>query len=129
MCDTGWKRVMSRCGRTQRSTAQALSVNQAELSLVMQGRAFLTPDKFMRACELLQCRPADLYKTDVLALMYGFTDETRAVPVVKKRPPSVRLDEDNLPLVDLLAADEHLTRAQAANAIIRRAYETRRIDT
>lgn len=129
MVTTRWKDIITRSGRSQRSLAQALSVNQAELSMVAQGRAFLTPGKFMRACELLQCKPADLYKTDVLALMYGFTDETRAVPVVKKRPPSVRLDEDNLPLVDLLAADEHLTRAQAANAIIRRAFETRRIDT
>lgn len=71
MCNTGWKKVLDRCGRSQRSTAQALNVNQAELSLVMQGRCFLTPDKFDRACELLDCRPTEVYSDDVLALMYG----------------------------------------------------------
>ena len=65
MCNTGWKKVLERCGRTQRSAAQALNVNQAELSLVMQGRAFLTPEKFNKACELLSCRPTEVYGDDV----------------------------------------------------------------
>ena len=123
MCDTGWKKVMSRSGRSQRSTAQALSVNQAELSLVMQGRAFLTPEKFDRACELLDCRPTEIYSTDVLSLMYGREQEQ-----VRKRGLRVELDADTRELVELVAADERLTKTQAANAIIRRAYETRRIE-
>ena len=123
MCNTGWKKALDRCGRTQRSTAQALSVNQAELSLVMQGRAFLTPEKFDRACELLDCRPTEIYSTDVLALMYGREQEK-----VRKRGLRVELDADTRELVELVAADERLTKTQAANAIIRRAYETRRIE-
>lgn len=125
MCVTGWKKALSHSGRSQRSIAQALSVNQAELSLVMQGRAFLTREKFERACELLDCRPTDLYSREVLAFIYGI-----GVPRAeqKKRRTRVELDEDTRELVDLLANDEHLTRTQAANAIIRRAYETRRVE-
>lgn len=71
MVTTRWKKYIDRSGRTQRSLAQALSVNQAELSMVVQGRAFLTPDKFERACELLSCRPTDLYAEDALTFLYG----------------------------------------------------------
>lgn len=75
MCDTGWKKVLSRCGRSQRSTAQALNVNITEMNMVAQGRAFLTPEKFDRACELLGCRPTEVYSDEVLAFMYGRTKE------------------------------------------------------
>ena len=98
MCDTGWKKVMSRSGRTQRSTAQALSVNQAELSLVMQGRAFLTPEKFDRACELLGCRPTEIYSTDVLALMYGRSQEP-----VRKRGLRVELEPKQQKFIEGMA--------------------------
>jgi predicted transcriptional regulator len=45
-----------------------------------------------------------------------------------KRDTRVRLDDDVMDRVEFVANDEHLTRTQAANAIIRRAFETRRID-
>lgn len=114
MCDTGWKKVIGRSGRSQRSTAQALSVNQAELSLVMQGRAFLTPEKFDKACELLGCRPTDIYSTDVLALMYG-----RAQEPVRKRGLRVELDEDMQEWVSALAEKENTTKTKMTNAILR----------
>ena len=113
MCDTGWKKVMSRCGRTQRSTAQALSVNQAELSLVMQGRAFLTPEKFDRACELLGCRPTEIYSTDVLALMYG-----RAQEPVRKRGLRVELEQKPQEFVELLAEKQNMAKSRIVNEII-----------
>lgn len=131
MVTTRWKRYIERAGRAQRSLAQALSVNQAELSMVVQGRAFLTPEKFLRACELLGCKPGDLYEADALALLYGITDgTTQAVATIpaKRRVSRVRLDEDTTVLVEAVASDEHLTKTQAANAIIRRAFETRRIE-
>ena len=127
MCVTGWKKALSHSGRSQRSIAQALSVNQAELSLVMQGRAFLTREKFDRACELLDCRPTDLYSAGTLAFIYAI-GTPHVEQKQKKRRARVELDEDTRELVDLLANDEHLTRTQAANAIIRRAFETRRIE-
>lgn len=123
MVTTRWKKYIDRSGRTQRSLAQALSVNQAELSMVVQGRAFLDPCKFDRACELLDCRPTDLYAEDALAFLYGKTQAPK-----RKRGVRVELDEDSLARVDSLAQDERLTRSQAANAIIRRAFETRRIE-
>ena len=123
MCNTGWKKVMSRCGRTQRSTAQALNVNQAELSMVVQGRAFLTPEKFRRACELLDCNATDIYPLEVVSLMYGEAPSRQT-----KRDTRVRLDDDVMDRVEFVANDEHLTRTQAANAIIRRAFETRRLE-
>ena len=123
MLNTGWKKTIDRAGRSQRSLAQALSVNQAEMSIVAQGRAFLTPEKFRLACTLLDCRPTDLYAEDVLALMYGIGAQP---PIRKARGAQVRLDTDTQELVDFVASDEHLTRAQATNAIIRRAFETRR---
>lgn len=98
MCNTGWKKVMSRCGRTQRSTAQALNVNQAELSLVMQGRAFLTPEKFNKACELLSCRPTEVYGDDVLEVMYG-----RAKEQVRKRGLRVELEPKQQKFIEMMA--------------------------
>lgn len=122
MVTTRWKRYIERAGRAQRSLAQALSVNQAELSMVVQGRAFLTPEKFRRACELLDCSSTDIYPPEVVSLMYGTAPSRQA-----KRDTRVRLDDDVMDRVEFVANDEHLTRTQAANAIIRRAFETRRI--
>ena len=123
MVITRWKKYLERAGRAQRSLAQALSVNQAELSMVVQGRAFLTPEKFRRACELLDCSSTDIYQPEVVSLMYGAAPSRQA-----KRDMRVRLDDDVMDRVEFVANDEHLTRTQAANAIIRRAFETRRIE-
>ena len=114
MCDTGWKKVMSRCGRTQRSTAQALNVNQAELSLVMQGRAFLTPEKFNKACELLGCRPTEVYALDVLEVMYGKAEEPK-----RKRGVRIELDEDTGEFVSMLAGEEGVAKTKLANSMLR----------
>ena len=123
MVTTRWKKYIERAGRAQRSLAQALSVNQAELSMVVQGRAFLTTEKFRRACELLDCNSTDIYPIEVVSLMYGAAPSRQA-----KRDTRVRLDDDVMDRVEFVANDEHLTRTQAANAIIRRAFETRRIE-
>lgn len=114
MCDTGWKKVMSRCGRTQRSTAQALNVNQAELSLVMQGRAFLTPEKFNKACELLGCRPTEVYALDVLEVMYGKAEEPK-----RKRGVRIELDEDTGEFISMLAGEEGVAKTKLANNMLR----------
>lgn len=114
MVNTGWKKMMDKAGRSQRSTAQALSVNLAELSMVAQGRAFLTPEKFDKACELLECRPTDLYEADVLALMYGKAGKPK-----RKRGLRVEMDEDTQALIEEAAEMMSLTRTQAANYIIR----------
>lgn len=123
MVTTRWKKYIERAGRAQRSLAQALSVNQAELSMVVQGRAFLTPEKFRRACELLDCNSTDIYPPEVVSLMYGTAPSKQT-----KKEMRVRLEPDTMELVEFVADDEHLTRTQAANAIIRRAFETRRIE-
>lgn len=114
MCNTGWKKVLERCGRTQRSTAQALNVNQAELSLVMQGRAFLTPEKFNKACELLGCRPTEVYALDVLEVMYGKAEEPK-----RKRGVRIELDEDTGEFVSMLAGEEGVAKTKLANHMLR----------
>lgn len=123
MVTTRWKKMIERSGRTQRSLASALSVNQAELSMVVQGRAFLSPEKFKRACELLDCAASDIYQGDVVSLMYGMAPSKQT-----KKEMRVRLEPDTMELVEFVADDEHLTKTQAANAIIRRAFETRRVE-
>lgn len=124
MVVTGWKKVLTKSGRSQRSLAKALDLNLIEVNLVAQGKAFLSPEKFRMACELLGCRPTDIYSDGTLAFMYG--GEEPAAP--KKRRVRIELDEENIDRVDSLAQDERLTMTQAANAIIRRAYETRRVE-
>lgn len=114
MCNTGWKKVLERCGRTQRSTAQALNVNQAELSLVMQGRAFLTPEKFNKACELLGCRPTEVYALDVLEVMYGKAEEPK-----RKRGVRIELDEDTGEFISMLAGEEGVAKTKMANHMLR----------
>lgn len=113
MCDTGWKKVLSRCGRSQRSTAQALNVNQAELSLVMQGRAFLTPEKFDRACELLGCRPTEVYSDEVLAFMYGRTEEQ-----ARKRGLRVELEPKQQEFIETMAEREGTSKSRMVNAVL-----------
>ena len=129
MLVTGWKRAIMRSGRTQRALAQALSVNLSRMNMVVAGEAWLTKSKFDLACELLGVRPQELYTPEALALLYGI-GETKplAEAPAKKRRARIELDDDNLDRVDSLAQDERLTRTQAANTIIRRAYETRRIE-
>lgn len=119
MVSTGWKKALDKCGRSQRSTAQALSVNLAELSMVAQGRAFLTPEKFDRACELLGCRPTDLYSDDVLSLLYGMDTKPK-----RKRGVRVELDDDLLEFIDIAGRElvgEGATRTKAVNTMIRMA--------
>ena len=126
MVSTSWKKVLERSGRTQRSLASALRINIVEVNMVAQGRAFLTPPKFAAACELLECSPADVYDADVLALMYG-VGAAEQLPR-KDKFAHVRLATDVRYIVDKVAEEEHLNRSQAANAIIRRAFETRRVE-
>ena len=126
MVRTSWKKVLERSGRTQRSLASALRINIVEVNMVAQGRAFLTPPKFAAACELLECNPADVYDADVLALMYG-VGAAEQLPR-KDKFAHVRLATDVRYIVDKVAEEEHLNRSQAANAIIRRAFETRRVE-
>ena len=123
---TSWKKVLERSGRTQRSLASALRINIVEVNMVAQGRAFLTPPKFAAACELLECNPTDIYDADVLALMYG-VGAVEQLPR-KDKFAHVRLATDVRYIVDKVAEEEHLNRSQAANAIIRRAFETRRVE-
>lgn len=123
---TSWKKMLERSGRTQRSLASALRINIVEVNMVAQGRAFLTPPKFAAACELLECSPADIYDADVLALMYG-VGAVEQLPR-KDKFAHVRLATDVRYIVDKVAEEEHLNRSQAANAIIRRAFETRRVE-
>lgn len=124
MVRTSWKKMLERSGRTQRSLASALRINIVEVNMVAQGRAFLTPPKFAAACELLECSPTDIYDADVLALMYG-VGAAEQLPR-KDKFAHVRLATDVRYIVDKVAEEEHLNRSQAANAIIRRAFETRR---
>lgn len=121
---TGWKKIMEKNNVSQRGLANELGVNLVELNLVVAGRAFLDEKRFQRACDRLGVRPTDLYPTETLKFLYD-TDEQATT---KRRGPQVRLDEDVRELVDFVARDEHLNRAQAANAIIRRAFETRRVE-
>lgn len=126
MVRTSWKKVLERSNRTQRSLASALRINIVEVNMVAQGRAFLTPPKFAAACELLECSPTDIYDADVLALMYG-VGAVEQLPR-KDKFAHVRLATDVRYIVDKVAEEEHLNRSQAANAIIRRAFETRRVE-
>ena len=114
MVNTGWKKAIDRSGRSQRSLAKALSVNIAELSMVVQGRAFLTPEKFDRACELLDCRPTDMYGPEVLSLMYG-----QACKPKRERGVRVELDPDIGGFVSMLAEREGITKTKMANGILR----------
>lgn len=123
---TRWKKVLDRSGRSQRSLASALRINVVEVNMVAQGRAFLTPPKFTAACELLECSPTDIYDADVLALMYG-VGAVEQLPR-KDKFAHVRLATDVRYIVDKVAEEEHINRSQAANAIIRRAFETRRLE-
>lgn len=113
MCDTGWKKVIGRSGRSQRSTAQALNVNITEMNMVAQGRAFLTPEKFDRACELLGCRPTEIYSTDVLALMYG-----RAQEPVRKRGLRVELEPKQQEFIEQMAEREGKSKSRIVNDVI-----------
>ena len=115
MVNTGWKKMMGKAGRSQRSTAQALSVNLAELSMVAQGRAFLTPEKFKLACELLQCRPTDLYARETLAFIYGGGENGKPE---RKKKAQIRIHEPQLSRLDDLAKRNKVTRTEAANAIL-----------
>ena len=113
MCDTGWKKVLSRCGRSQRSTAQALNVNITEMNMVAQGRAFLTPEKFDRACELLGCRPTEVYSDEVLALMYG-----RAQEPARKRGLRVELEPKQQEIIETMAELEGTSKSKMVNAVL-----------
>lgn len=114
MCDTGWKKVIGRSGRSQRSTAQALNVNITEMNMVAQGRAFLTPEKFDRACELLGCRPTEIYSTDVLALMYG-----RAQEPVRKRGLRVELEPKQQEFIEQMAEREGKSKSKVVNEAVK----------
>lgn len=115
MLVTGWQKMITKAGRSQRSTAQALSVNSAEFSLVVNGRAFLPLEKLDRACELLGCRRTDLYDEGALALLY----KIKPKEVAPKRRVRVELDEDTQAFVEQVADRMGMTRTQAANYIIR----------
>ena len=114
MLVSGWKKAITKSGRSQRSLAQALSVNLVEMNMVVQGRAFLTPDKFTLACELLSCRPTDLYEADVLSLMYGKAGKPK-----RRRGTRVELDEDMDNMVTAWAEQNDTTKTKMVNSVLR----------
>lgn len=114
MLATGWKKMLTKSGRSQRSMADRLGVNVTEMNMVCQGRAFLDPCKFDRACELLECRPTDLYAEDALAFLYGRAHEPK-----RKRGVRIELDEDTGEFVSMLAGEEGVAKTKLANYMLR----------
>lgn len=121
MVSVRWRKMLERSGLSQRALAKKLGVNFAELNLVVQGRAFLTPDKFKLACEYLDCVASDIYTYDVIEMMYGMKPREKS----EKRDVRVRLDEDVLALIDITAKHNHRSRTQTVNDILRRLGEVR----
>ena len=113
MLATGWKTVLAKSGRSQRAMADRLGVNVTEMNMVCQGRAFLDPCKFDRACELLECRPTDLYAEDALAFLYG-----RAHEQVRKRGLRVELEPKQQEFVEQMAEREGKSKSRIVNDVI-----------
>lgn len=120
MLATGWKKVLTKSGRSQRAMAERLGVNVTEMNMVCQGRAFLDPCKFDRACELLECRPTDLYAEDALTFLYGKVNER-----TRKRGVRVELDEDIGEFISMLAGEEGVAKTKMANSMLRFVMERR----
>lgn len=115
MVVTGWKKVLGKSGRSQRSLAQALNLNLIEVNLVAQGKAFLSPEKFRLACELLDCRPTDIYTEGTLSFMYGGVDVPEPP---RKRGLRVELEPKPQEFVELLAEKQNMTKSRIVNEII-----------
>lgn len=113
MLATGWKKMLTKSGRSQRSMADRLGVNVTEMNMVCQGRAFLDPCKFDRACELLECRPTDLYAEDALAFLYG-----RAQEQVRKRGLRVELEPKQQEFVEQMAEREGVSKSKMVNGVL-----------
>ena len=113
MLATGWKKVLTKSGRSQRAMAERLGVNVTEMNMVCQGRAFLDPCKLDRACELLECRPTDLYAEDALAFLYGREREPQ-----RKRGLRVELEPKPQEFVELLAEKQNMAKSRIVNEII-----------
>lgn len=113
MLATGWKKMLTKSGRSQRSMADRLGVNVTEMNMVCQGRAFLDPCKFDRACELLECRPTDLYAEDALAFLYGREREPQ-----RKRGLRVELEPKQQEFVEQMAECEGKSKSRIVNDVI-----------
>lgn len=113
MLTTGWKKMLTKSGRSQRSMADRLGVNVTEMNMVCQGRAFLDPCKFDRACELLECRPTDLYAEDALAFLYG-----RAREPQRKRGLRVELEPKQQEFVEQMAEREGVSKSRMVNGVL-----------
>lgn len=113
MLTTGWKKMLTKSGRSQRAMAERLGVNVTEMNMVCQGRAFLDPCKFDRACELLECRPTDLYAEDALAFLYG-----RAKEQVRKRGLRVELEPKQQEFVEQMAEREGKSKSKVVNEAV-----------
>ena len=113
MLATGWKKMLTKSGRSQRSMADRLGVNVTEMNMVCQGRAFLDPCKFDRACELLECRPTDLYAEDALAFLYGREREPQ-----RKRGLRVELEPKQQEFVEQMAEREGVSKSKMVNGVL-----------
>lgn len=113
MLVTGWKKMLTKSGRSQRSMADRLGVNVTEMNMVCQGRAFLDPCKFDRACELLECRPTDLYAEDALAFLYGREREPQ-----RKRGLRVELEPKQQEFVEQIAEREGKSKSKVVNEAV-----------
>lgn len=113
MLVTGWKKMLTKSGRSQRSMADRLGVNVTEMNMVCQGRAFLDPCKFDRACELLECRPTDLYAEDALAFLYGREREPQ-----RKRGLRVELEPKQQEFVEQMAEREGVSKSKMVNGVL-----------
>ena len=123
MVTTRWKKQIERSGRSQRSLAKALSVNVVEMSMVCQGRAFLTPEKFKLACELLDCCASDIYQPDVISLIYGMAPSEQT----RKRGLRVELEPKQQEFVEWMAEREGKSKSRIVNEVIDEAILRRKM--
>lgn len=128
MLVNSWKKIMRQNKASQRVLATVLHTNLFRINQVANGQALLDKQEFTAACEYLGVQPEAVYPAKTLRLVYGIHPTPRASDR-HRVTAQVRLDKDALERVDFVAKDEGMTRTRAANEIIRRAFETRRIES
>lgn len=116
MVQNRWKQQLARAGMKQNELADAVAMNRGELSRVCQGVGIVSLDKLEELCNVLGCKPIDVYGEDEMRVLYQA--DVRKKP---KKPTtvSIRIRSDVAEIIDeAVARGEYASRNEAANSII-----------
>ena len=116
MIRNNWRGLIDKAGIKQNDIAKRAGVSAGLLSQTVNGQSVLEYDVLVTVCEIIGCKPENVYDEAIMESVYHKTKKEKAVrSTVSVRIPRERADEVDAKLVE---TGVYESRNEAVNAAI-----------